>query len=56
MLEICVEFINCTLFDMGLGLVYRRNSTKILIDFWELENLEIMYLGWVSGSFFSNGL
>ena len=38
----------------GLNLVYRQNSVQFSIDFWELENLEIMSLGWVLGSRFSN--
>ena len=40
----------------GLDSVYKRNFVKFLVDFRELENLEIMSLDWVSGSRFSNGL
>ena len=31
-----VVFINCILFDRGLGPVYKRNSVEFLIDFREL--------------------
>ena len=40
----------------GLGHIYKRNSIEFLVDFWKLENLEIVPLGWVLGSCFSNGL
>ena len=40
----------------GLDSVYKWNSVEFLIDFQELENLEIMFVGWVSGSRFSNEL
>ena len=40
----------------GLDPVYRTNSVEFLVDFRELESLEIMSLGWVLGSHFSNGL
>ena len=40
----------------GLDPVYKRNSAEFLIDFQELENLEIMSLGWILGSCFSNML
>ena len=49
-------FLNGCFLIGGLGLKYRRNSVEFLIDFQELENLEIMSLGWILGSRFSNGL
>ena len=56
-LGICgYRFINCYFLAGGLDFVYRQNSIEFLVDFWELENLEIMSLGWVLGSYFSNRL
>ena len=49
---LCFNYV----FDKGLDPVYRRNSVEFLIDFRKLENLEIMSLGWVLGSRFSNWL
>ena len=40
----------------GLDPIFKRSSIEFLVDFWKLENLEIMSLGWVLGSCLSNGL
>ena len=55
--RICID-INYELcfLTRGLGLVYKRNSTEFSIDFQKLKNLEIVPLGWVLDSFFSNKL
>ena len=50
---ICYELCFLT---RGLDTIYKRNSVEFLVDFWKLENLEIMPIGWVFGSRFSNGL
>ena len=56
-IRICgLLFINYYFLIKGLGPFYKRNFVKFLIDFRELESLEIMSLDWVSDSHFSNEL
>ena len=47
-------FINCYFLAGSLGPIYKRNSVEFLIDFWELEYLEIVPNRLGKGSRFSN--
>ena len=49
---ICYELCFLT---RGLDPVYKWNSIKYLIDFWELESLEILSLDWASSLLFQAG-